>query len=420
MPDIQPAESEKPPVRVLHVITRLILGGAQENTLYTAIGQHRDPRFDVTLLCGVDEFAEGDLHGEARAAGVRVVIEPLLVRAIRPTTDLRALVRLWQFMRRGRFDVVHTHSSKAGILGRVAARLAGVPVVVHTLHSLVFHEYQEQWKNWLYVRLKKVCAPMTDVLISVNDRTGRGALDQGIGRPDQHITIYSGMELEPFLGIRETLTVGAAKQRLGIPSDAPVVGKVARLFPLKGHEQFFEAAAEIARLEPRAWFLLVGDGPLRASLERHARHLGIHDRTVFAGRVPPPLVPAHIQAMDVLVHTSLREGIARVLPQAGAVGKPAVTFDLDGGPEVIRDGISGFLVPPLDTRRVAERAVELLRDPALRARLGEAGREFVAANFSVEQMVARINEVYIGCLARSRTAGAAPLPVSSSSPREVP
>jgi glycosyltransferase involved in cell wall biosynthesis len=386
------------PVKVLHVITRLILGGAQENTLYTAIGQHRDPRFDVTLLCGVDHYAEGDLHAEARAAGIRVVIEPTLVRPIKPATDILAVYRLYRFMRRGGYHVVHTHSSKAGIVGRIAARLAGVPVIVHTLHSLVFHEYQEPWKNWLYIRLKRFCAPMTDVLISVNDRTREAAQREGIGRPEQHITIFSGMELEPLLGIRSRLPIEEAKRRLAIPSDAPVMGKVARLFALKGHEQFFDAAAHVAKAEPRAWFLLVGDGPLRGELEQRARSLGIADRTVFAGRVPPPDVPAHLQAMDVLVHTSLREGIARVLPQGGAVGKPVVTFDLDGAPEVIRDGVSGFLVPALDSAALAARVIELFHDPAMRARFGEAGRAFAAAHFAADTMVARINDVYWRCL----------------------
>jgi glycosyltransferase involved in cell wall biosynthesis len=391
-------ETQAAPVRVLHVITRLILGGAQENTLLTAIGQHRSPRFEVTLLCGIDNSPEGDLHEEARAAGVHLVLEPALVRPIRPLTDLRALYRLYRFMRRGGYDVVHTHSSKAGILGRMAARVAGVPVVVHTLHSLVFHEFQEAWKNRVYIWLKRRCAPLADVLISVNDRTGRTALEEGIGRPEQHVTIYSGMELDPFLTVRDRLTPDDAKRRLGIPPGALVVGKVARLFPLKGHEQFFETAALVVRDEPRAWFLLVGDGILRPELEARARALGLAERTVFAGRVPPTEVPGHIQAMDVLVHTSLREGIARVLPQAGAVGKPVVTFDLDGAPEVIHDGVSGYLVPGLDTAALASRVVSLLADPAQRQRLGEAGRRFAIAHFGVEQMVDRINDIYGQCL----------------------
>jgi glycosyltransferase involved in cell wall biosynthesis len=388
------------PVRVAHIITRLILGGAQENTLYTAIGQHRDPRFAVTLVVGVDEAGEGDLFAEARAAGLAMVVVPSLVRPIRPLTDVRALWDLYRFLRKGRFDIVHTHSSKAGILGRLAARLAGVPIIIHTLHSLVFHEYQESWKNALYIRLKRLCAPMTDTLISVNDQTARGALAAGIGRPEQHVTIYSGMALERFLGIGESLPVAEAKRRAGVPPEAPVVGKVARLFALKGHEQFLNAAAAIARRRPDAFFLLVGDGPLRDELEAQARRLDILDRVVFAGRVAPEDVPAWIQAMDVVVHTSLREGLARVLPQAGAVGKPIVTFDMDGAPEVVRHGVSGFLVSPQDTDAIADRVAELLENAELRARFGAAGRSFVGDHFGLDTMIARITDVYSAALKR--------------------
>jgi glycosyltransferase involved in cell wall biosynthesis len=387
-------------IRILHVITRLILGGAQENTLLTVIGQQAQPGVKVTLLAGIDPGPEGDLHDLARAHSVDLVLMPSLIRPIRPLTDLRAFFELYRFMRRGRYHIVHTHSSKAGILGRPAARLAGVPIVVHTLHSLVFHEYQAAWQNSLYIALKRVCAPLTDVLISVNDKTRQGALAARIGRPEQHVVIYSGMELGPFLEVRERLTTAEAKRRLGIPQDAPVVGKIARLVPLKGHEQFFDAADHIAKAAPRAWFLLVGGGALRDELEQRARRMGIFERTVFAGLVPSAAVPEHIQAMDVVVHTSLREGIARVIPQAGAVGKPVVTFDMDGAPEVVREGVSGHLVPPGDAAALAERVVALLGNPDRSQAMGEAGRAFASLHFGVDRMVTRIGEVYRPLLAR--------------------
>jgi glycosyltransferase involved in cell wall biosynthesis len=394
-----PAASSAP-IRVVHIITRLILGGAQENTLYTAIGQHHDPRFDVTLLCGVDEAGEGNMYGQATAAGLNVVVLPSLVREIRPLTDVKALLDVYRFLRQGAFTIVHTHSSKAGIIGRLAARAAGVPIVVHTLHGLVFHEFQSAWRNRIYVSLKRLCAPLTDTIISVSDRVAQTALDRGIGRPDQHVTIFSGIELDRFLSVRDRLSVEEAKARAEIPASAPVVGKIARLFPLKGHVQFLEMAAEIARRMPDVWFLLVGDGPLRDELQAEAQRLGIADRLVMVGRVPPDRVPEFIQAMDVVVHTSLREGIARVLPQAGAVGKPVVTFDLDGAPEVVHDGVSGYLVPPVDTARVAERVVELLGDPGRRRAFGDAGRAFAAEHFAVERMVERINGVYLALVAQ--------------------
>jgi len=213
------------------------------------------------------------------------------------------------------------------------------------------------------------------------------------------VTIYSGIELDLFLSARDRASVEEAKRRAGIPPGAPVVGKIARLFPLKGHEQFLAAAAQIVREMPDTHFLLVGDGPLREELRAEATRLGFGDRLVMVGRVRPDAVPDYIQAMDVVVHTSLREGIARVLPQAGAVGKPVVTFDLDGAPEVVRSGVSGYLVPALDVNQVAERTVELLRDPARRRAFGEAGRAFAAEHFSVERMVDRINTLYLELVA---------------------
>jgi UDP-GlcNAc:undecaprenyl-phosphate GlcNAc-1-phosphate transferase len=395
-----PDEAAIAPIRVVHIITRLILGGAQENTLYTAIGQHSDPRFDVTVLCGIDEAGEGNMFAEANRAGVNTVVLPSLLREIRPLTDLKALFDLYRFLRKGGYTIVHTHSSKAGILGRLAARAASVPVVVHTIHGMAFHEFQSAWKNRVYVALERLCAPLSDRIVSVSQLLGQAAVDRRIGRPEQHLTIFSGIDLELFLTVRDRLTVEEAKQRVGIPPRAPVVGKIARLFPLKGHDQFLAAAAEVAREIPDVYFLLVGDGPLRENLRRDADKLGIGKRVVMVGRVAPDTVPDYIQAMDVVVHTSLREGIARVLPQAGAVGKPVVTFALDGAPEVIRDSVSGYLVPALDTNHVAERIVELLRDPDRRRAFGEAGRAFAEEHFSVDRMVARISDLYIDLIER--------------------
>jgi glycosyltransferase involved in cell wall biosynthesis len=386
-------------IRVLHVITRMIVGGAQENTLFTAALQTKNPRYEVTLLTGIDDGPEGDLHDTARAQGVNLEIEPLLVRPIRPITDLRAFFRLRRYMRDGKFDIVHTHSSKAGILGRMAARSAGVPIIVHTLHSLVFHEYEKAWKNTLYIALKKLCAPWTHSFISVNQKTLDGALAQGIGTPEKHIKIFSGMDLAPFLDVAASLSPAQAKAKAGIPETALVVGKVARLFPLKGHDLFMEAAAKVAAERPDVHFLLVGGGILREPLEAQARKLGIFDRVHFSGLVRPEQVPALIQAMDVVVHSSLREGIARVIPQAGAVGKPVVTFEMDGAPEVIQNGVSGYLAPPQDTTAMAKRVVELLGSEGERERMGREGQKFARENYSAELMVDRINAVYEGLLA---------------------
>ncbi len=401
-------------LRVLHVITRLIVGGAQENTLFTAIGQHRTPGFHVTLLAGLDEGPEGDLHEQARAAGVDLQLMRELVRPIAPVTDAVALAKLVSFFRRGRYDLVHTHSSKAGILGRLAARAAGVPIVVHTLHSLVFGEHASRRQNALYIVLKRLVAPLTHRFISVCDATRQGALAQRIGRPEQHCTVYSGFPVEPFLRIREQLPVAEAKRRAGLDPQHLVVGKVARISQQKGHDYFVEAARQIAAAEPRARFLLVGDGNQRQAIEGLIDRLGLRERFVFAGLVTPEAVPALIQAMDVVVHTSVREGLARVIPQAAAVGKPVVGFALDGTPEAVQDGVSGFCARPYDAAHVAARVLEILPDEERRRRMGEAGRAFAAANFPVEVMVERINSVYRD-LVRTRLPERLPLPEPTAS-----
>jgi len=392
--DPRPLPAGGRPIRVLHVITRLIVGGAMENTLLTVLGQMQDPRYEVTLYAGIDDGPEGNLHAVAHAKGVNLVLTPHLLRPIRPLTDLRALADLTRFIRRGRFHIVHTHATKAGIVGRLAARMAGVPIVVHTLHSLVFHEYQSGLANRTYVALKKLCAPLTHQFISVSQATARGAIAAGIGDPARHAVVLSGMDLEPFLTAENRIERAAARRRFGVPPEAPVVGKIARLFPLKGHAEFMEAAARVHAQRPDVHFLLVGDGILRAELAAEASRRGLGSVVHFAGLVPAAEIPAALIAMDVVVHTSLREGLARVLPQALAAGRPVVTFALDGAPEVIEDGRSGYVVPALDTAALAARVLALLDDPARRAAMAAHGRAFVAREFPVEQMVARIDALY--------------------------
>ncbi len=391
---VRPEPQDGQPIRVLHVITRFIIGGAMENTLYTVLGQMRDPRYEVTLLTGIDLGPEGNLHDVAHEKGVNIVFSPHLVRPIKPLTDLRALIELTRFIRAGRFHVVHTHATKAGIIGRIAARLAGTPVIIHTMHGLAFHEYQSRHVNRLYVAIERACEPLADQLITVSDTTARAALAAGIGHPGRYETVFSGMELEPFLDADQRFDRVAFRRRFGIPDDAAVIGKVGRLFPLKGHAQFFAAAAAIHAARPEVHFLIVGNGILRQELEAEARERGLAPVVHFTGLLPPAEVPAAIAAMDIVVHTSLREGIARVLPQALAVGRPVVTFALDGAPEVIADGQTGFLVPPLDSAQVARRVLDLLDDPGLGQRMAATGRALVEREFPVERMVARIDAIY--------------------------
>jgi glycosyltransferase involved in cell wall biosynthesis len=382
---------ETRPLRVLHIITRLIVGGAQENTLLTCEGLAAMSEYDVTLATGVDHGPEGDLLERAEKS-VNLVLVPELERSVNPIADVRALWKLYRLIRRGRYHIVHTHSSKAGVLGRIAAKMAGTPLIVHTLHSLVFHEYQPWIVNRTWWLVKKICAPMTDHFLSVSSIISQKAVAAGVDEPGKFTTVYSGMELDWFLNSKAD---GAAVRReFGIPEDAPVVGKIARLFPLKGHDELLDAAPEIVRRIPNVRFFLIGDGILYDHLRERARAAGILDNFVFAGLIQRERIPEMLAAMDVVVHTSLREGLARVLPQALAMGKPCVSFDIDGAPEAVLDGQTGYLVRAYDYQTLADRISRLLADPELRATMGANGRRHVDPAWRTETMVAGTAAVY--------------------------
>ena len=379
------------PLRVLHVITRLIIGGAQENTLLSVEGLDAMPEYEVTLVSGIDRGPEGDLLDRAEKT-TRLVLLPELGRNINPIADAIALWKLYRIIREGRYHIVHTHSSKAGVLGRVAAWMAGTPLVVHTLHSLVFHEYQPWAVNKLWRAVKKVCAPITHHFISVSDIISQKAIAAGVDRPSKFTTVYSGMELDWFLNAK--VDRAAIRREFGIPDDAPVIGKIARLFPLKGHDQLFDAAPEIVRRHPDVRFFLIGDGILLDHLRNRAKEMGILENFVFAGLIRRERIPEMLSAMDIVVHTSLREGLARVLPQALAMGKPCVSFDIDGAPEVVIPGETGYLVHPNDSKGLADALSRLLADPQLCAQMGEKGRARVDPAFRAETMVREIADVY--------------------------
>ncbi|HYW12572.1 MAG TPA: glycosyltransferase family 4 protein [Longimicrobium sp.] len=379
-------------IKVAHVITRLTLGGAQENTLLTVLGLMRRPGYEVDLIAGANDVGEGPLPLPPGAGAPRIVTVPEMRRHMSPADAAVALVKLTRLLRTGGYDVVHTHMTQAGVLGRVAAWRAGTPVVVHTLHGPAFHARQPWYVREAIIRLKRTLARRTDHVISVSQRLADEMVARRIVPADRISTIYSGMELEWFMGAgADRAEVRAA---LGIPPDAPVAGTVARLVPLKGHGLLLDAIPELVRRVPDARVLLVGGGPLREVLEARVRTLGMERHVVFAGEVPRERVPAMIGALDVLVHTSEREGLARVLPQALAAGRPCVALDLDGAPEVVIPGRTGFLVRPGDAPGLAEAVASLLRDGDARRRMGEAGRRLVSPRWHARTMVDEIAALY--------------------------
>ncbi len=378
-------------MRVVHFITRLIIGGAQENTLLTVEDEVRDYQDEVTLITGPGLGPEGSLEDRARAGGLDMRVLPELRRNIAPLKDCASYRGLIRLLKDIKPDIVHTHSSKAGILGRAAAAKLGIPAV-HTIHGASFHPYQNAFVNRIYIAAERWAARRCERLISVADAMTAHYLAAGVGRPEQYITIYSGMEVESFLDPpkdRETV-----RRELGFKAEDIVIGKIARLFHLKGHDDVIAAARTVCAEHPRIKFLFVGDGILRQAYEKEIAAAGLSERFVFTGLVPPGEVPELLGAMDIVVHASLREGLARVLPQALISGKPIVTYDVDGAREVAIPGETGYLLPPRDVEAMIEAFRELADDAGLRQRLGQTGRERFTDQFRHQTMTRRIREVY--------------------------
>lgn len=383
-------------MRVVHIITRLILGGAQENTLYNCEDLVANFGDEVTLITGPAEGPEGDLFERARSRGLDVRIMPELRRAIRPRTDWLAYRKLLRLLTELKPDVVHTHSSKAGIIGRAAAWKLKIPAVIHTIHGLPFHPFEKPWKNRLYINAERWAAKRCHKIIAVANAMVDQAVAANVADREKFVTIYSGMEVEPFL--HPPRSRHDVRRELGISDDAIVVGKVARLFELKGHDDVIDAARTLAPKFPKLKFLFVGGGTWRDRLENRIRSLGLSDRFVFAGLVASPRIPDLIGAMDVVVHASYREGLARVLPQALISGKPVVSYDIDGAREVVLPGKTGFLAPVGDANALAGGLEKILRMPDLGQSLGLTGRQLFTDQFRHEIMTQKIREVYSACI----------------------
>lgn len=379
-------------MHVAHLITRLIVGGAQENTIATVLGLREKPRVRVELIAGPTTGPEGTLEPVVRAIPDLFTLVPELVRPVSPFKDLRAFRKLTHHFRRTLPDIVHTHSGKAGILGRLAARRAGVPLIVHSIHGPSFGPFQGNAANLLFETAERLAGRCTHHFVTVADAMSRQYLAAGIGRPDQYTRVFSGFDLEPFLNAGDDPEL---RRRLDLKPDDFVVGKIARLFKLKGHEDVIAAAPEIIRQIPNVRFLFVGGGQWRDRFEAELNSAGLLEYFRFTGLVPPDEVPRHIGLMNCLVHLSRREGLARALPQALAAGKPVIAYDCDGAREVCLEGETGFLLQPDDRPGLINALVRLAENPSLRASLGDRGGVLARENFGVQHMVDSIHELYL-------------------------
>ena len=378
-------------MKIIHVITRLIIGGAQENTLLTVEGLHHRYHDDVTLITGPAEGPEGDLFDRASRLGLKVELFPELVRPIRPLVDLKAYLRLRASFQKLKPDVVHTHSSKAGILGRAAAWHARVPAVVHTIHGMPFGAFETSWKNRMYIALERWAARRCHAIVSVCDAMTTQALAAGVGRPGQFLTVYSGMDADAFLKPRRPRE--EVRRELGLAEGEVAFATVARLFELKGHDDIVAVARDVLAANPNVRFVWIGDGILRDRLVADLERLGVRRSFILTGLVPPERIPELLDAVDAVIHPSLREGLARVLPQSLLVGRPVISYDIDGAREVVLPE-TGILLEPRDLEGLRRAILQLASDPALRAVLGSEGRRRFADQFRHETMTRQLRSLY--------------------------
>lgn len=379
------------PIRVMRIIARLNVGGpALHVTLLTE--RLRPPEFESTLVCGRIGPGEGDMAYLAEERGITPVYVPELGRELHPLRDLVTLVKLWRLMRRLKPDVVHTHTAKAGFVGRWAAWLARVPVRVHTFHGHVFHGYFGAAKTRFFLALERLTARLTDRLITISPAL-RDELS-GVYRvapAEKFAVVPLGLELAQYAAAPRGMgTLRAAYQ---IPPDAPLIGIVGRIVPIKNHALFLEMASRVLQSQPDAYFLIVGDGEERPAIEALADRLGLRTRAVFTGWMRD-LVPV-FSDLDLLVLSSNNEGTPTAIMQALAAGVPVVSTTVGGVPDLLRGGAWGRLVPPGDADGLAEAVLSALRDSAL----DPAIREAVLAEYDAARLADSLAALYRTLLA---------------------
>jgi glycosyltransferase involved in cell wall biosynthesis len=370
--------------RVLHVITHLDYGGAQSNTLLTVAGLDRD-RWRVDLLGG-----PGPLEPEARVAADRCIVLPYFRRSLYSLADLRAAATLWRQVRD--YDLVHTHGSKAGVIGRLVSRMRRVPVI-HTIHGFPVHDHMPPRRRKALLAVERVAARCSDAIVCVCEANAAEALALGIARPGQLQVVVSGVPSEQVRsGAGERV-----RRELGIPAGAPTVATITRLMDQKAPLDFVAAARRVVEARPDTHVLLVGDGPLRDQVSAAAA--GVPRLYLLGYRTD---VPDLLAAADVVAFSSLWEGLGRALTEAVLVGKPVVATAVNGVPDLVADGETGYLTRAGRPGELADRILDVLAMPDRGAAMGAAGAARVAGRFDVGQMVDGLDALYREVLGKRR------------------
>jgi len=383
------------PIKILRAITRLNIGGPAIHAILLSRALNDGALFQSTLVTGTTAPHEGDMLDLAHARSVEPLVLPALGREISPMDDLVSLARMVKLVRRLQPDIVHTHMAKAGTVGRLAARICGVPLVVHTYHGHVFHSYFSPAKTRVFLTIERALGLATNRIIVVGDGQRDEIASYGVAPLRKLTTIRLGLELDQFLEAESHR--GELRRELGIDPQAPLVGIVGRLVPIKAPELFLQAAVSIREALPSAEFLVVGDGERRQELESLVNQLGLSQSVRFLGW-RRDLVRVYAD-LDVVALSSLNEGSPVVLIEALAAARPVVATAVGGVPEVVIHGQTGLTVPVSDVSALSESILTLLRDRSLADRLGQAGRQHVYPRYDSSRLVDDVRQLYLHELA---------------------
>jgi len=380
---------KKSRLKVLHIITRLDKGGSAENTLLTVSNLDKE-KFNATLMSGPTNDPDKKIADYIAKQNINYILVPDLEREINPWKDLKAFFSIHNFIKKERFNLVHTHTSKAGIIGRWAAKLAGVKMIVHTPHGHIFYGYFGWLKTKLFIYLERITAVITDKIITLTQRGKEEHLRYRIANENKFVPIYSGIDLKKYADFK--IDKIQARQNLHIPSDIAFIGTVTRLDPIKGNKYFINALVQVFKVFPELKVAIVGEGSEKEELRRYVKQSGLSEKITFMGLCED--IRGILSALDIMVIPSLNEGMGRSLLEAQALGIPVIATNVGGIPEVVKDGMTGILVPPRDSPALARAIIKLLKDRSLREKMGEEARKWVDQRFSAETMVKKVADLY--------------------------
>jgi len=378
-------------IKVAHIIARMITGGADENTLFTMEGLDKN-KYDVDLITG-EEFDES-ISKKIKDENINIIQIKGLKWKLNFLHDPIVLLKLIKLLKRKHYDIVHTHTTKAGILGRIAAYISRVPVIVHGLHGSTFQAFNSGLLNWLLFLFERLTGRFTDAYISVSKILSENYIKKGIGKKENYYTVYSGMELGKFYHAREKIDYEEKREELAIKRKDFVIGNVARLESRKGHKFLIDAFKNIVgeQKDGGVKLLIIGEGNKRKYLENYVRKLNLRNKVIFTGYRED--VEELMAIMDIFVLTSLREGLPRVLVQAAAVGIPSVAFNVDGVSEIIKNNYNGFLVKVKDKEQLEKMIVKYMNNKELVLLHGQNGRKFIENKWTIKGMVDSIDIIY--------------------------